>query len=144
MFQLSIAVALVQQQQQSSQDVRHDGSRAGAGGGYLRALLGGTELRRGPGRTITSRSGERLAVEIWTSNAAGDAGSDPIRVMSRVILQQEETIARLRQEKCFVLFIPSDQDGILKSLVAVAKCWNEQNAAGNQKFRSPPHLSEHC
>ena len=38
-------------------------------------------------------------------------------MMSRVILKQEETIARLRQEKCFVLFMKNEQEGVVKALI---------------------------
>ena len=79
MFQLSIAVALVQQQQQSSQDVRHDGSRAGAGGGYLRALLGGPSSEEGPagqsllvqGSASQSRFGHPMQQEMQVRTPSG-------------------------------------------------------------------------
>ena len=62
---------------------------------------------------------------------------DTLRLMSRVILQQEETIARLRQEKCFVLFMKNEQEGIVQALLQVSREWNKKKEEGGAVLRSP-------
>ncbi|CAE7773628.1 pol [Symbiodinium sp. CCMP2592] len=62
---------------------------------------------------------------------------DPLRLMSRIILQQEETICHLRNEKCFVLFLKHEQEGILKQLMAVSKEWNEKKEKTPDQLNSP-------
>ena len=63
---------------------------------------------------------------------------DAIRLMmSRVILQQEETIARLRQEKCFVLFMKNEQEGVVKALTQVSREWHKKKDEGVVTLRSP-------
>ncbi|CAE7260390.1 Pol [Symbiodinium sp. CCMP2592] len=62
---------------------------------------------------------------------------DPIRLMSRIILQQEETICHLRNEKCFIMFLRHDQEGILQQLMAVSKEWNEKKEKTPDQLTSP-------
>ena len=60
-----------------------------------------------------------------------------LRLMSRVILQQEEVIAHLRQEKCFVMFMKHEQEGILRPLMMVAKEWNDKKNKSPELLDSP-------
>ncbi|CAE7758543.1 Pol, partial [Symbiodinium necroappetens] len=53
---------------------------------------------------------------------------DPMRLMGRLLLQQEETIARLRKDKCFVLFLKHEQEGVLRPLMQVSKEWHLKQA----------------
>ena len=62
---------------------------------------------------------------------------DPVRLISRILLQQEETICHLRHEKCFVMFMKHDQEGILRQLMMVAKEWNDKKAKTPEQLESP-------
>ena len=61
---------------------------------------------------------------------------DPVRLISRILLQQEETICHLRHEKCFVMFMKHDQEGILRQLMMVAKEWNDKKAKTPEQLES--------
>ena len=62
---------------------------------------------------------------------------DPVRLLTRVVLQQEQVISRLRHDKGFVLFMKQGEDGTLGALMRVAREWNAKKAQGNQALRSP-------
>ena len=62
---------------------------------------------------------------------------DPVRLISRILLQQEEAICHLRHEKCFVMFMKHDQEGILRQLMMVAKEWNDKKAKTPEQLESP-------
>ena len=62
---------------------------------------------------------------------------DPLRLLTRVVLQQEQTISRLRHDKAFVLFMKQGEDGTLGALMRVAKEWNNKKSQENSTVRSP-------
>ncbi|CAE7920807.1 unnamed protein product, partial [Symbiodinium necroappetens] len=62
---------------------------------------------------------------------------DPLRLLTRVVLQQEQTISRLRHDKAFVLFMKQGEDGTLGALMSVAKEWNNKKSQENSTIRSP-------
>ena len=62
---------------------------------------------------------------------------DPVRLLTRVVLQQEQEISRLRHDKGFVLFMRQGEDGTLGALMRVAREWNAKKTQGNQTLRSP-------
>ncbi|CAE7946771.1 pol, partial [Symbiodinium sp. KB8] len=62
---------------------------------------------------------------------------DPLRLLTRVVLQQEQTISRLRHDKGFVLFMRQGEDGTLGALMRVAKEWNSKKSQADQTVRSP-------
>ncbi|OLQ00654.1 2-hydroxyacid dehydrogenase-like 1 [Symbiodinium microadriaticum] len=62
---------------------------------------------------------------------------DPLRLLTRVVLQQEQTISRLRHDKTFILFMRQGEDGTLGSLMRVAKEWNNKKSQENSAVRSP-------
>ncbi|CAE6956879.1 Pol [Symbiodinium sp. CCMP2592] len=62
---------------------------------------------------------------------------DPLRLLTRVVLQQEEVISRLRHEKAFMLFMKQTEEGTLGSLMKVAKEWNRQKSLETTAIRSP-------
>ncbi|CAE7864490.1 LINE-1 retrotransposable element ORF2 protein [Symbiodinium microadriaticum] len=62
---------------------------------------------------------------------------DPVRLLTKVVLQQEQVISRLRHEKGFVLFMRQGEDGTLGSLMRVAKEWNAKKAQDHQALHSP-------
>ncbi|CAE7789964.1 unnamed protein product, partial [Symbiodinium sp. KB8] len=62
---------------------------------------------------------------------------DPLRLLTRVVLQQEQTISRLRHDKAIVLFMKQGEDGALGALMRVAKEWNNKKAQENSTVRSP-------
>ena len=83
-------------------------------------------------------AGNRFApVNMYGAPPQQQQAQDPLRLMCRVILQQEETIAHLRHEKCFVMFMKHEQEGILKPLMMVAKEWNEKRSQTPEKLTSP-------
>ena len=62
---------------------------------------------------------------------------DPLRLLTRVVLQQEEVISRLRQDKVFMLFMKQTEEGTLGSLMRVAKEWHKQKSQETSVVRSP-------
>ena len=62
---------------------------------------------------------------------------DPLRLLTRVVLQQEEVISRLRQDKVFMLFMKQTEEGTLGSLMRVAKEWHRQKSQETSVVRSP-------
>ena len=62
---------------------------------------------------------------------------DPLRLLTRVVLQQEEVISRLRQDKVFMLFMKQTEEGTLGSLIRVAKEWHRQKSQETSVVRSP-------
>lgn len=62
---------------------------------------------------------------------------DPMRLMGRLLLQQEETIARLRKDKCFVLFLKHEQEGVLRPLMQVSKEWHLKQAEATTAPTTP-------
>ena len=81
---------------------------------------------RAPGRMPMYRPATSILME-----------PEHLRLMSRVILQQEEVIAHLRQEKCFVMFMKHEQEGILRPLMMVAKEWNDKKNKSPELLDSP-------
>ena len=65
------------------------------------------------------------------------SAQDPVRLLTRVVLQQEQTISRLRHDKGFVLFMKQGEDGTLGALMKVAREWNAQKSQDNSKVTSP-------
>ena len=62
---------------------------------------------------------------------------DPLRLLTRVMLQQEEVISRLRHDKAFMLFMKQTEEGTLGSLMKVAKEWHRQKTQDTSVVRSP-------
>ncbi|CAE7763314.1 Pol [Symbiodinium sp. CCMP2456] len=64
---------------------------------------------------------------------------DPVRLLTRVVLQQEQVISRLRHDKAFVLFMKQGEDGTLGALMRVAREWNTKKTQDpdNKVLRSP-------
>ncbi|CAE7632953.1 Pol [Symbiodinium sp. CCMP2592] len=61
---------------------------------------------------------------------------DQLRLLTRVVLQQEETISRLRQDKVFILFMRNETDGTLASLMKVAREWRNRKSSDDPKLKS--------
>ena len=93
---------------------------------------------RWPGRHLPSYQGPRG--NPFGSNSYDPRpppSQDPVRLLTQVVLQQEQTISRLRHEKAFVLFMRQGEDGTLGALVRVAREWNNKKSQENPTVRSP-------
>eukprot|EP00439_Symbiodinium_sp_Y106_P019142 s8220_g2.t1 len=62
---------------------------------------------------------------------------NPLRLLTRVVLQQEEVISRLRHDKAFMLFMKQTEEGTLGSLMKVANEWHRQKTQDTSVVRSP-------
>lgn len=63
---------------------------------------------------------------------------DPtLRLVSKLLLKHEATLASLRQDKSFVLFFRQDEHSLLPNLMQVSKEWHEKRAAGDMSVTTP-------
>ena len=60
-----------------------------------------------------------------------------INLLGRVVLQQEDVISRLRQDKNFVLFMRNDANGTLATLMRISREWRSKKSLETEQLTSP-------
>ena len=71
------------------------------------------------------------------SQHAQEHPSEPLQLMAKMIMRQEEVIAELRMDKAFMLYFREDEVSILPGLYQVAKEWSKQQEEGTSQTTSP-------
>ncbi|CAE7340897.1 Pol, partial [Symbiodinium sp. CCMP2456] len=60
-----------------------------------------------------------------------------INLLGRVVLQQEDIISRLRNDKNFVLFLRNDANGTLGTLMRISRDWKAKKSLEPEQLKSP-------
>ncbi|CAE7945218.1 hypothetical protein AK812_SmicGene22998 [Symbiodinium microadriaticum] len=71
------------------------------------------------------------------SYTAPPLDNEHLRLVSKILLQHEDSIQQIRQDRAFVMFMQEDQRSLLPAMMAMAKEWNLKKDKGDPSLVSP-------
>ncbi|CAE7524862.1 Pol [Symbiodinium sp. CCMP2592] len=83
------------------------------------------------------RRGQRRPYAAFSQYAQEQHPSEPVQLLAKMIMRQEEIIAELRMDKALMLYFREDEISILPGLYRVATEWSKQQEEGTIQTTSP-------